>query len=86
MPYATSPDDVNVQVYEIYTGCPKKNETGFLIDISATNDRIFKSFFSPENPYANFEHKTISVQFKGTEIFTKQNGVLKHIDLFLSSS
>ena len=34
---------------QTYTGCPKKNETGFLLNISATNDRIFKSFFSPEN-------------------------------------
>ena len=34
---------------KLFTGCPKKNKTGFLLNISATNDRIFKSFFSPEN-------------------------------------
>ena len=66
----------------------QKNETGFLPNILATKCRIFKSFFSPENwdPYANFEYKTISVQFKGAEIFTKQNGVLKQIYSFLCLS
>ena len=60
------------------TGCPKKNETGFLLNISATNDRIFKSFFSPENwdPYAHFEYRTISVRFLRAEIFAKQNWIL----------
>ena len=32
-----------------YTGCPKKNETQFLLNISATKYKIFKMFFSPEN-------------------------------------
>ena len=68
-----------------YTGCPKKNVTGFLLNISATNYRIFKSFFSPENwdPYASFEYKTISVRYLGAKIFTKQNAVLKQINSYL---
>ena len=67
------------------TGCPKKNETGFLIDISATNDRIFKSFSSPENwdPYTHFEYRTIFVRLKGAEKFAKQNVVLKQINSYL---
>ena len=61
-----------------YTGCPKKNETGFLLNISATNDRILKLFSSPKNwdPYAHFEYRTIFVRFLGAEIFAKQNGIL----------
>ena len=67
------------------TGCPKKNETGFLIDISATNDRIFKLFSSPENwdPYTHFEYRTIFVRLKGAEKFAKQNVVLKQINSYL---
>ena len=67
------------------TGCPKKNKTGFLLNISATNDRIFKSFFSPENwdPYGHFEYRTIFVRLKGAEKFTKQNAVLKQINSYL---
>ena len=69
----------------INTGCPKKNKTGFLLNISATNDRIFKSFFSPENwdPYAHFEYKTIFVRLKGAEKCAKQNAVLKQINSYL---
>ena len=51
-------------------GCPKKNETGVFLNIlNQVSD--FNLFFSPENwdPYANFEYKTISVQFSGAEIF-----------------
>ena len=33
----------------LYTGCPKKNETGFWLNISTTQYRIFKLFLSPEN-------------------------------------
>ena len=52
-----------------------------LLNISITNERIYKSFFSPENwdPYANFEYRTISLQFWGAEIFAKQNRYLKII-------
>ena len=52
-----------------------------LLNISITNERIYKSFFSPENwdPYANFEYRTISLQFWGAEIFAKQNWFLKLI-------
>ena len=48
-----------------YTGCPKKNETGFLLNISATKYRIFKLFFSPENwdPYAMDRYRTNSEWF-----------------------
>ena len=61
-----------------HTGCPKKNETQVLFYISATKYQIFKIIFSPENgdTYANFEHKSISVQLLGTEIIAKQNGIL----------
>ena len=40
----------------------QNNETGFLLNISATN---------PENwdPYTNFEYKPIYVQFLGADIF-----------------
>ena len=31
-------------------------------------------FLENWDPYANFEYKTISLQFNGAEIFTKQNG------------
>ena len=67
------------------TGCPKKNKTGFLLNISATNDRIFKSFFSPENwdPYGHFEYRTIFVRLKGAEKCAKQNAVLKQINSYL---
>ena len=62
-----------LDIYLTNTGCPKKNETGILLHISATKYRIFKSFFSPENwdPYANFAYKTVSVRFYGTEIFAR---------------
>ena len=71
-----------------HTGCPKKNETGFLLNILPTKYRIFNSIFSLENwdQYANFEYKTSFVRFKGAEIFTKQNGVLKQINSFLCLS
>ena len=56
------------------------------LNISATKYRIFKSFFFHKNwdQYANFEYeyKTISVQYQGAEIFTKQNTVLKQIILY----
>ena len=32
------------------------------------------------DPYANFKYKTISVQFKGAKIYTKQNGVCGRSD------
>ena len=66
-----------------YTGCPKKNETGFLLNISATNDRILKLFSSPKNwdPYAHFEYRTIFVRFLGAEIFAKQNAILDYMIL-----
>ena len=46
-------------------GVPKKRKNRFLLNISATKYRIFKSFFSPENwdPYQSFEYKYISVQY-----------------------
>ena len=46
-----------------------------LLNISITNERIYKCFFSPENwdPYGNFEYRTISQQFWGADIFAKQN-------------
>ena len=55
-----------------------------LLNISIPNERIYKSFFSPENwdPYANVEYRTISLQFYGTEISAKQNGVLKNISMW----
>ena len=67
------------------TGCIKKNAPPSLLNISATKYLIFKLCFSPENwdPYANFEYKTISVQYSGAEIFTKQNAVLKQIKAYL---
>ena len=63
---------------QVITGGPKKNDTPFLINISATKYQIFKLFFSPENwdPYANFENITISVRFFNAEILVKQNGIL----------
>ena len=59
---------------------PKKNETAFLLNISATKYRIFKLIFSPENgdPYVNFEYITISVRFLMAEIFVKQNRILDY--------
>ena len=56
-------------------------EPSCLLNISITNERIYKLFFSPENwdPYANFEYRTISLPFWGAEIFAKQNRFLKLI-------
>ena len=53
-----------------------------LLNISITNERIYKLFFSPENwdPYANFEYKIIFVWHLRAEIIVKQNWVLKHIN------
>ena len=61
-----------------YTGCPEENDTPFLLDISATKYRIFKTIFSPENwyPYARVEYSNIFEQFLGAEMFAKQNGIL----------
>ena len=57
----------------------------YFANISATNYRIFKSFFSPENwdPYAHFEYRTIFVGLKGVEKFVKQNAVLKQTNSYL---
>ena len=43
--------DLEMQRYfkPSHTGCPKKNETEFLLNISATKYQIFKQFLSPEN-------------------------------------
>ena len=60
-----------------------------LLNISITNERIYKSFFSPENwdSYANFEYRTISLQFLGAEIFEKQNWYMKiNVQSFLVRS
>ena len=62
----------------------QKNETLFLLKISATKYQIFKLFFFfPEkgDPYANLEYKTISVQYLGTEIFAKKIGILDEMIL-----
>ena len=62
----------------------QKNETLFLLKISATKYQIFKLFFFfPEkwDPYANLEYTTISVQYLGTEIFAKKNGILDEMIL-----
>ena len=38
--------NIILSTFFFYTGCPKKNETGFLLNISATKYRISKPFFS----------------------------------------
>ena len=74
----TSEANAGVKVHFQNTGCPKKNETAFLLNISATKYPIFKPFFSPENwdPYARVEYSNIFERFLGAEIFAKQNGIL----------
>ena len=69
---------LSLHLSQTHTGCPKKNETTFLLNISATKYRIFKPFFSPENldPYARFEYSNIFERFLGAEIFAKQNEIL----------
>ena len=58
-----------------YTGCPKKNKTLCLLNISATKYLIFKPFFSPENgdPYARVDYSNIFKRCLGAEILKKQN-------------
>ena len=57
-------------------GVWKKWCSVYFANISATKFRIFKLFFSPENPYANFEYKTISVHFRGWKLCKKKLGLL----------
>ena len=71
------------QVREISqtTGCIKKSVRFLLYHENCCNlwtiSQNHIPFFSLENwnPYANFEYRTISVQFQGVEISAKQNGV-----------
>ena len=52
--------------------------------ISQQSSIKFSNCFFPENwdPYTNFKYKTISVRYSVAKIFTKQNDVLKQINLY----
>ena len=45
----TKGDSMTLYILYIYTGCPKKNETPYLLIISVTRYWIFKLFFLPKN-------------------------------------
>ena len=62
-----------------YRASQKKLPLYVLLNISGTKEQNYKLFSPTENwnQCANFEYRTIFVQFKGAEILTKQKWLLE---------